>query len=109
MVDGLFDRATAAGAARSLMEGPARPDAIFVGNDHMAFAVMDAIRSDLGLRIPEDVSVVGYDDVPIAAGRPTTSPRSASPSTAWWTRPWTRSSPASRATSSPRRSASRGR
>jgi DNA-binding LacI/PurR family transcriptional regulator len=67
MVDGLFDRATAAGAARSLMEGPARPDAIFVGNDHMAFAVMDAIRSDLGLRIPEDVSVVGYDDVPIAA------------------------------------------
>jgi DNA-binding LacI/PurR family transcriptional regulator len=49
------------------MEGPRPPDAIFVGNDHMAFAAMDAIRSDLGLRIPVDVSVVGYDDVPIAA------------------------------------------
>ena len=39
------------------------PDAIFVGNDHMAFAVMETIRTELGLRIPEDVSVVGYDDV----------------------------------------------
>jgi DNA-binding LacI/PurR family transcriptional regulator len=67
MVDGLFDRAIAAAAARTLMETPEQPDAIFVGNDHMAFAVMDAIRSDLGLRVPEDVSVVGYDDVPIAA------------------------------------------
>jgi DNA-binding LacI/PurR family transcriptional regulator len=33
----------------------------------MAFAVMDELRGPLGLRIPEDVSVVGYDDVPIAA------------------------------------------
>jgi DNA-binding LacI/PurR family transcriptional regulator len=67
VIDGLFDRATAAEAARTLMGGPRPPDAIFVGNDHMAFAAMDAIRSDLGLRIPDDVSVVGYDDVPIAA------------------------------------------
>ncbi len=67
VIDGLFDRATAAEAARTLMGGPRPPDAIFVGNDHMAFAVMDAIRSDLGLRIPDDMSVVGYDDVPIAA------------------------------------------
>lgn len=46
-----------------------RPDAVFVANDHMAFAVMDVIRHDLGLRVPEDVSVVGYDDVPPAAWR----------------------------------------
>lgn len=43
-----------------------RPDAVFVANDHMAFAVMDVIRFELGLRIPEDVSVIGYDDVPPA-------------------------------------------
>ena len=33
----------------------------------MAFAAMDVIRHELGLRIPEDVSVVGYDDVPPAS------------------------------------------
>lgn len=44
-----------------------RPDAIFVCNDHMAFAVMDALRFKLGLRVPEDISVAGFDDVPIAA------------------------------------------
>jgi DNA-binding LacI/PurR family transcriptional regulator len=43
------------------------PDAIFVANDHMAFAVMDTLRFDLGLSVPQDVSVVGYDDVPVAA------------------------------------------
>jgi DNA-binding LacI/PurR family transcriptional regulator len=44
-----------------------RPDAVFVASDHMAFAVVDVVRHELGLRIPEDVSIVGYDDVPMAA------------------------------------------
>jgi DNA-binding LacI/PurR family transcriptional regulator len=43
-----------------------RPDAVFVASDFMAFAVMDVLRHELGLRIPEDVSVVGFDDVPQA-------------------------------------------
>ena len=43
------------------------PDALFVANDHMALAVMDTLRHDLGLRVPGDVSVVGFDDVPAAA------------------------------------------
>ena len=43
------------------------PDAVFVANDHMALAVMDTIRFELGLRVPEDVSVVGYDDVAMCA------------------------------------------
>ena len=42
------------------------PDAIFVGNDHMAFAVMDTLRHELGYKVPDDVSVIGYDDVPLA-------------------------------------------
>ena len=44
-----------------------RPDALFVASDHMAFAAMDVLRLELGLRVPDDVSVVGYDDVPQAA------------------------------------------
>ena len=67
LIDGMYNRDTAAEAARQLMTLPEPPDAIFVGNDHMAFAVMDAIRSDRGLSIPGDVSIVGYDDVPLAS------------------------------------------
>jgi DNA-binding LacI/PurR family transcriptional regulator len=43
------------------------PDAVFVANDHMAMAVMDTLRFEMRLNVPEDVSVVGYDDVPTAA------------------------------------------
>ncbi len=43
------------------------PDAVFVANDHMAIAVMDTLRFELGLKVPSDVSVVGYDDVAVAA------------------------------------------
>lgn len=67
MIDGMYSRDTAAEVARRLFAGQVPPDAIFVGNDHMAFAVMDMLRFDLGLSVPGDVSVVGYDDVPLAA------------------------------------------
>ncbi len=66
VIDGMYDRETAAMAARHLMDTASPPDAIFVGNDHMAFAVMDSLRA-IGVRVPQDVSVVGYDDVPMAA------------------------------------------
>ena len=48
------------------MARPDPPDAIFVANDHMALAVMDMLRFDLGLKVPQDVSILGYDDVPMA-------------------------------------------
>lgn len=64
---GDFTREGAARAAREMFKGAERPDAVFVANDHMAFAVMDVLRDELGLRVPDDVSVVGYDDVPQAA------------------------------------------
>lgn len=67
LVDGMYARDTAAAVARDLCIGPDRPDAIFVGNDHMAFAVMDELRFGLGLDVPGDISIVGYDDVPMAA------------------------------------------
>ena len=67
VLPGNYDREEAAAAARTLFSARDRPDAVFVANDHMAFAVMDVLRFEFGLRVPEDVSVVGYDDVPLAA------------------------------------------
>ncbi len=42
------------------------PDAVFSASDAMAFAAMRAIQ-EAGLRIPEDIAVVGFDDIPPAA------------------------------------------
>lgn len=67
VIDGMYDREIAADAARSLFAAPEPPDAVFVGNDQMAFAVIDVLRYELGLRLPGDVSLVGYDDTPLAA------------------------------------------
>lgn len=66
---GNFRKEEAIVAARAMFDVPAdkRPDAVFVANDHMAFFVLDVLRSELGLRVPEDVSVIGYDDVPPAS------------------------------------------
>jgi DNA-binding LacI/PurR family transcriptional regulator len=68
---GNFRMEEAADAARRMFSVPSaeRPDAVFVANDHMAIPVMDTLRSEFGLSVPGDVSVVGYDDVP-AAGWP---------------------------------------
>ncbi|MFI1564684.1 LacI family DNA-binding transcriptional regulator [Streptomyces sp. NPDC020490] len=53
-------------AARDLLSRPDRPTAVFTANDMQALGVYQAAR-ELGLRIPEDVSVVGFDDVPAVA------------------------------------------
>jgi LacI family transcriptional regulator len=45
---------------------PQRPDAVFVASDAMALAAMRAIK-EAGLHIPEDIAVVGFDDIPAAA------------------------------------------
>lgn len=62
-----FDRAQAAVRRLFAPAAPDAPDALFAGNDHMAIAALDVLRQELGLRVPEDVGVVGFDDVPQAA------------------------------------------
>jgi DNA-binding LacI/PurR family transcriptional regulator len=64
---GGYTAAGAAEATRRLLSPRQRPDAMFVANDHMAFATIDVARREFGLRIPQDLSVVGYDDVPEAS------------------------------------------
>ena len=48
-----------------LLKGEDRPTAIFAGSDLQALGVLEAVRG-LGLRVPEDLSIVGYDDIPMA-------------------------------------------
>lgn len=51
--------------ARVLLELPDPPTAIFAGSDEQAFGVMEAARQ-AGLSVPHDLSVVGFDDLPMA-------------------------------------------
>jgi DNA-binding LacI/PurR family transcriptional regulator len=57
-----FDRAGGHSKALLLLRMLPRPTAIFAGNDMIALGVLHAIR-ELGLRCPEDVSVMGFDDL----------------------------------------------
>ncbi|HMR29815.1 MAG TPA: LacI family DNA-binding transcriptional regulator [Geminicoccaceae bacterium] len=54
-------------AARQLMALPERPRTIVCANDSMALGVMDECRHVLGLEVPEDVAVTGFDDIPQAS------------------------------------------
>lgn len=51
--------------ARAILEEEQRPTAVVCLSDQVALGVLDA-ASDLGLRVPEDLSVVGFDDIPAA-------------------------------------------
>lgn len=66
--EGNYDFFQAQCATRKLLASKkGRPDALFAANDHMAIAAIETIRSEFGLRVPEDISVVGFDNVPQAS------------------------------------------
>ena len=61
----LFSAPTYA-AARELLDRPDRPTAVLCNSDAFALEVL-RVATDLGLRVPEDLSVVGYDDSRVAS------------------------------------------
>ncbi len=63
--EGNFRQTSGHEAAQQFMQLDQPPTAIFASNDQMAFGVADAVRNR-GLRIPQDISIVGFDDIPEA-------------------------------------------
>ncbi|AOR78971.1 LacI family DNA-binding transcriptional regulator [Novosphingobium resinovorum] len=65
--DGAFDFDTAMAATRRLLLRKDRPEAIFCANDTMALAAITVARHEFGLDVGREISIAGYDDVPMAA------------------------------------------
>lgn len=60
-----FSYAAGSEAMRALLDLPEPPDAVCAASDHSALGAIRAI-SEAGLRVPEDIAVVGFDDIAIA-------------------------------------------
>jgi len=65
LIDAPFDRYGAYRVAVDLLDSPDRPPAIFCSTDDQAIGVLRAAR-EVGLRVPEDLAVAGFDDLPEA-------------------------------------------
>ena len=66
VVGGAFTQPSGHAAGVELARRELCPDAVFAANDIMAVGAMLALQ-DAGLRVPEDVAIIGFDDVPIAS------------------------------------------
>jgi len=65
LAQGDFSYRSGLDAAEALLAGPQRPTAIFASNDDMAAATV-AVAHRMGLDVPSDLAVVGFDDAPLA-------------------------------------------
>jgi LacI family transcriptional regulator len=70
VVESTVGIASGADAARTLMGPEPRPTAVFAINDDTAVGALSSFEH-LGLSVPEDVSLVGYTDIPIVSHLPT--------------------------------------
>jgi DNA-binding LacI/PurR family transcriptional regulator len=66
VTDSDFKEEGGASAMTKLLAADPRLDAVFAANDVMAFGAMRTLRN-AGRRIPDDVAVVGFDDIPASA------------------------------------------
>ena len=65
VVPGDFGEASGHRAGQALLEGAQRPDAVFAANDMMALGCLFAF-SQGGLRVPGDIALAGFDDIPLS-------------------------------------------
>ncbi len=66
LYEGDFTLAAGAAAAKALLTLPERPTALFCCSDEMAIGALQILRRS-GLRVPEDISLAGFDDIAFAA------------------------------------------
>lgn len=65
VLPGDFDEGSGDRAGRELLATQVRPDAVFAANDMMALGCLYAFNQ-AGVRVPEDISLTGFDDIPLA-------------------------------------------
>jgi len=65
VLEGDFSQETGFSAGRRIAQTRPRPDAVFAANDLTAIGCLAAL-GEAGLRVPEDVALAGFDDIPIA-------------------------------------------
>ena len=63
---GRFSYEAGYAAGLAMRDLPLRPDGVFCANDIVAIGFIEGVQEGLGLRVPEDVSVIGYDDITMA-------------------------------------------
>jgi LacI family transcriptional regulator len=66
VIGGNFSQESGTLAARRIAALAERPDAVFAANDLMAIGAAQAFR-DAGIAIPDEVALVGFDDIPLAS------------------------------------------
>jgi LacI family transcriptional regulator len=66
VIFGRYDRAFGHEAAARLLALPEPPTAIFAASDYLVMGILDALQ-ELGLKAPDDLSLVGFDDMPFAS------------------------------------------
>lgn len=66
VVQATFDYCDSLDTIRQLFSKKQQPDAVFCATDNLAMAVMDVARTEFNLQIPQDLKVIGFDDIPQA-------------------------------------------
>jgi DNA-binding LacI/PurR family transcriptional regulator len=65
--EGKFSYSSGVNAAHIILSGQNPPDGLFCLNDEIAQGVMDTARYEFGLTIPDDLAIIGYDDIDAAS------------------------------------------
>lgn len=64
IIEASYDYTSSLDKIRAMLTDDNRPEAVFCATDNLAMAVMDIARIECGIRIPHDLKVIGFDNIP---------------------------------------------